>query len=171
MADAPLAYQLPQPAGVLPELVAPGALRLDGDERDWIPQAEGVWFRPLLFSVSGGFYVNLLRVRASGVLSRHRHNGVVHALTLRGHWHYLEHDWVAREGHYVFEPPGEVHTLVVPDDVGEMITWFCVHGGYSYVDPQGRAMGYEDVYTKLERAQRHYRDTGRDPAELHKLLR
>jgi 2,4'-dihydroxyacetophenone dioxygenase len=164
-------YQLPQPAGVLRELVVPAALALDVDESCWIPQAEGVWFRPLLFGVGAGLYVNLLRVRAAGVLSRHRHNGPVHALTLRGQWRYLEHDWTAGEGHYVFEPPGEVHTLVVPDHVPEMIAWFCVSGGYTYVDPYGQATGYEDVYTKLERAQRHYRDTGRDPGELQRLVR
>jgi quercetin dioxygenase-like cupin family protein len=38
----------------------------------------------------------------------------VHAFTLRGEWHYLEHDWIAKTGDYVFEPPGETHTLVVP---------------------------------------------------------
>ena len=38
---------------------------------------------------------------------------------LESHWHYLEHDWVAEEGGYVYEP---THTLVVPGDVDEMIT-------------------------------------------------
>jgi 2,4'-dihydroxyacetophenone dioxygenase len=33
-----------------------------------------------------------------------------------------------------------------------MITWFHVQGGYTYVTPQGVAMGYEDVFTKLETA-------------------
>ena len=28
----------------------------------------------------------------------------------------------------MFEPPGETHTLVVPDDVEEMITFFQVNG-------------------------------------------
>jgi quercetin dioxygenase-like cupin family protein len=63
--------------------------------------------------------MNLLKMRKSGVLSRHRHPQAVHGLVLKGRWHYLEHDWVAEEGSYVFEPPGETHTLVVPDDVDE----------------------------------------------------
>jgi len=98
-------------------------------------------FKPLILSVSQGFYVNLLKVRQSGVLSRHRHSGPVHAFTLRGSWHYLEHDWVAREGDYAFEPPGETHTLVVPDGVEEMVTLFHVTGGYTYVDSYGRGAG------------------------------
>ena len=37
----------------------------------------------------------------------------VFGLVLRGSWRYLEHDWTAHEGDFVYEPPGEVHTLVV----------------------------------------------------------
>lgn len=105
--------------GVPEDLVVPGALDLDCDERLWVPQADGVWFRPLSFSTSGSF-VNLLRVRKAGVLSRHRHAGPVHAFVLRGRWHYLEHDWWAEQGGYAFETPGDIHTLVVPEGVEEM---------------------------------------------------
>ena len=47
---------------------------------------------------------------------------------------------------------GETHTLVVPEDVQEMVTLFHIDGGYTYVDPYGAALGYEDVFTKLENA-------------------
>jgi quercetin dioxygenase-like cupin family protein len=143
-----------------------GALNLDAG--DWIEQSDGVWFRPLLLGVSSGFYVNLLKVRVHGVLSRHRHHGPVHALTLRGQWRYLEHDWVASPGDYVYESTGETHTLVVSEQVSEMITLFHVTGAYSYLDAAGRVTGYEDVFTKLKRAQHHYQ--GRE-TELHRLLR
>lgn len=155
-----VAYQRPQPSGMTPDIFLGGVLDLDGDERDWVPQSADVAFKPLLLSVSQGYYVNILRVRASGVLSRHRHSGPVHAFTLRGRWHYLEHDWVAGPGDYAFEPPGETHTLVVPDDVAEMATLFHVTGGYTYVDPYGRALGYEDVFTKLDNVRRHYERIG-----------
>jgi len=171
MAEAMLRYQLPQPPAMLPEIVLADALVVDGADESWIPQAPGVSFRPLVFGVSTGYYVNLLRVRRQGMLSRHRHSGPVHAFTLRGEWRYLEHDWIARAGGYAFEPPGETHTLVVPDHVGEMITLFHVSGGYTYVDPQGMATGYEDVFTKLERARLHYRSCGWDPQRLDAIIR
>ena len=79
--------------------------------------------------------MNLLRVRKSGVLSRHRHPQAVHGMVLKGRWRYLEHDWEATEGSYVFEPPGETHTLYVPEDVEEMITYFQVNGVMFYCDP------------------------------------
>ena len=155
-----VAYQLPQPIGMMSDIFINNVLNLDGDEQDWVPQSPDVSFRPIILSVSQGFYVNILRVRSSGVLSRHRHSGPVHALTLRGKWHYLEHDWVATEGDYAFEPPGETHTLVVPDDVTEMATLFHVTGGYTYVDRYGKALGYEDVFTKLENVRKHYEAIG-----------
>jgi 2,4'-dihydroxyacetophenone dioxygenase len=166
-----VAYQRPQPAGMLADVFLGGALDLDGDEADWAPQAEGVAFRPLLLSVSQGYYVNLLRVRRAGVLSRHRHSGPVHAFTLRGSWRYLEHDWVAKAGDYAFEPPGETHTLVVPDEVEEMITLFHVTGGYTYVDPYGAALGYEDVFTKLANLRQHYESLGLGAAHADRLIR
>ena len=161
-----------QPWGMPDDLVVLGALDVDGsDDRLWVPQAEGVSFRPLLLSVSQGYFVNLLRVRRSGVLSRHRHAGPVHAFPIRGRWHYLEHDWIAESGSYAFEPPGETHTLVVPEDVDEMITLFYVTGAYVYVDPDGNACGYEDVFTKLEAARQHYEDIGLGAEYVNKLVR
>lgn len=72
---------------VLPEVIvkmpSPGALD-DIDERLWVPQTADVSFRPLLLNVSSGYYVNLLRVRGAGVLSRHRHPGAVHGWVLKG---------------------------------------------------------------------------------------
>jgi 2,4'-dihydroxyacetophenone dioxygenase len=97
-------YAKPQPWGMQADIFTPGALDLDGGL--WIPQAEGVDFRPLLLNTSQGYYVNLLRVRKAGVLSRHRHSGPVHAVTLRGRWHYLEHDWKLCRGPMPLSRPG-----------------------------------------------------------------
>jgi 2,4'-dihydroxyacetophenone dioxygenase len=143
-------YQLPQPPDMSPDIVHSGILDtwLE-DDNLWVPMTPTVSFKPLLLSASQGYYVNLLRVRQSGVLSRHRHTGPVHAIVLRGRWYYLEHDWVAEQGGYAHEPA-----------VAEMITWFHVTGGYTYVDPEGTAVGYEDVFTKIEAARKHYEAIG-----------
>ncbi|KAF2478610.1 RmlC-like cupin domain-containing protein [Neohortaea acidophila] len=161
------------PLPFVPEdLVIQDVLNIDDcDEKLWVPQAEGVWFRPLLFSVSHGYFVNLLRVRKSGILSRHRHTGPVHATVLRGRWHYLEHDWWANEGSHAFEPPGDIHTLEVPDDVSEMVTLFHVTGAYIYVDTEGRTLGVEDVFSKLEKARDHYRKMGFPDSYIEQFVR
>jgi len=101
-------------------------------------------------------------VRKSGVLSRHVHPSWVTGYVIRGAWRYLEHDWVARTGAFVYEPPGEVHTLVVDElvDAEEMITFFNIHGAMIYLDEQGQHTGYEDVHTKLAMCRRHYEACG-----------
>jgi 2,4'-dihydroxyacetophenone dioxygenase len=151
-------YQLPFPPEAAKEVVVASAI--PDDERVWVPQAPDVWFRPLCLHASQGYWVNLLRVRRAGVLSRHRHPAPVHGLVLKGQWHYLEHDWVAREGSYVFEPPGETHTLVVPDEVPEMITMFHITGSMIYVDPWGQVTAFEDVFSKIAMCRKHYADCG-----------
>jgi quercetin dioxygenase-like cupin family protein len=156
--DIPATYQLPFPADALEEIVIPRAV--PEDERIWVPQADNVWFRPLCLNRSQGYWMNLLKVRKAGVLSRHRHPQAVHGFVIKGRWHYLEHDWTAEEGGYVYEPPGETHTLVVPDDVEEMITLFQVNGVMYYVDPWGKPLGYEDVFTKIEMCRKHYEAVG-----------
>ena len=81
---------------------------------------------------------------------------------IKGAWRYLEHDWVARAGAFVYEPPGEIHTLVVDEVAGvdEMITLFNIHGAMVYLDEQGVHAGYEDVFTKLEMCRTHYAACG-----------
>ena len=151
-------YQLPMPAEAGKDLVVPSVI--PEDDRVWVPQADQVWFRPLCLNASQGYWVNLLKVRKSGVLTRHRHPNPVHGYVIKGRWHYLEHDWVAEEGGYVYEPPGETHTLVVPDDVEEMITLFQVNGIMYYVDPWGKHLGFEDVFTKIDMCRGHYEQVG-----------
>lgn len=156
--NANIPYQLAMPQNALPEIVIPSAI--PEDEKLWVKQAENVYFRPLCLNASQGYWMNLLKVTKSGVLSRHRHPNAVHGFVLKGRWHYLEHDWEAKEGSYVYEPPGETHTLVVPEDVEEMITFFQVNGIMSYVDPWGKLLGYEDVFTKIDLCRKHFINIG-----------
>ena len=156
--NANIPYQLPMPQNALPEIVIPSAI--PEDNKLWVKQAENVYFRPLCLNASQGYWMNLLKVTKSGVLSRHRHPNAVHGFVLKGRWHYLEHDWEAKEGSYVYEPPGETHTLVVPEDVEEMITFFQVNGIMSYVDPWGKLLGYEDVFTKIDLCRKHFTNIG-----------
>lgn len=152
-----------------PELVVPNAV--PDDERLWVPVDDSVWFRPLCLSVTRGYWVNLLRVRRAGVLSRHRHPQPVHGYVLKGAWRYLEHDWVATAGSYVYEAPGETHTLVVDPEVEEMITLFQVNGAMIYCDPDGNCTGFDDVFTRLDRCRAHYAANGLGGGYVDQFIR
>ena len=79
---------------------------------------------------------------------------------IKGKWFYREHDWVATEGSFVYEPPGEVHTLEVPADCVEMITFFNIQGAMIYLNDANEQTGYEDVWTKIEMCRAHYAANG-----------
>jgi quercetin dioxygenase-like cupin family protein len=159
--------QLP---GIQPEIAIQA---IPDDERVWVPQAPDVSFRPLLLNTVTGSWCNLLRVRKSGVLSRHIHPSWVTGYVIKGAWRYLEHDWVANEGSFVYEPPGEIHTLVVDEAVGaqEMITFFNIHGAMVYVDDKGHHTGYEDVFTKIEMCRKHYIEVGLGAEYVNQFVR
>ena len=140
------------------------------DERLWVPQAPNVWFRPLFLNRTTGEWVNLLRVRRSGVLSRHLHPAPVHGYVIKGSWRYLEHDWIARAGMYVFEPPGEIHTLVV-DSEDEMITLFHVSATLVYFDDQLKPCGHDDVHTKIAMCRKHYIECGLGADFVNQFIR
>jgi quercetin dioxygenase-like cupin family protein len=165
-------YQLPMPAEALPDIVVPHAI--PADERVWVPQAENVWFRPLCLNRSAGYWMNLLRVRRSGILSRHRHSSPVHGFVLKGRWRYLEHDWVAGPGAFIYEPAGEAHTLVIAENSPEpALIFFVVEGGLIYLDKaEGGAFGaYEDGFSLLELSRAHYRQADLDVSELDHRIR
>lgn len=82
--------------------------------------------------------MHLSRVRGGGVISRHRHPAPVHGFILKGSWRYLERDWLATEGSYIYEPPGDIHILVVDNDYDEMITLFHNTGAVIYCDEAGK---------------------------------
>ena len=157
-----------QPAGIAKEIVLHAQ---PDDERVWVPLHPNVWFRPLLLNTLQGYWTSLLRVRAAGVVSCHRHPAPVHGYVIKGSWRYLEHDWVAREGDYVFEPPGETHTLVVDEDVEEMITWFLVTGAMIYVDEDGKQTGFTDVFDRIELCRKHYIDVGLGADFVNQFIR
>ena len=171
------------PEGALSDIVIPTVFNLsdwvkndpntdEEDPRVWVPQTECLSFRPLCFCVSQGYYVNLLKFKGGGVLGRHRHSSPVHALTLTGSWGYKEHDWHAKAGTYVFEPPGETHTLIVDDDCEEMVALFHVTGSLLYVSEEtGEVTGFDDVFSKLEKAREWYEECGLGRDYADRLIR
>ena len=126
---------------------------------------------PLCLNRSTGYWMKLLRVRRAGVLSRHRDPNAVHGLVLKGRWRCLEHDWIAEEGSLRVRAPGETHTLVVLDGVEPMITYSQVNGVMHYVDPWGEAVGYEDVFTKIDMCRKHFAEIGLGADFLNQFIR
>ena len=146
------------------------ALAASADEREWVPAAmAGVWMRPLLFDTMRGAWVNVVRIRAQGLISRHAHPAPVHGYVISGQWRYAERDWVASAGSYVFEPPGDVHTLI--GEGVESVTLFWITGTLIELDAEGRVLGYADVFTRIEQARRHFEAVGLGAEYVRRFIR
>lgn len=143
---------------------------VSADEREWVPaMQDGVWVRPLLFDTVRGAWVNVTRLRKEGFVSRHAHPAPVHGFVLKGQWRYAERDWVAEEGSYVFEPPGDIHTLMAEGE--ESLTLFWITGTLVELDEEGRPTSYADVFTRIEQAARHYEQVGLGTDYVKRFIR
>jgi hypothetical protein len=129
------------------------------DDRLWVPIGPGRWSRPLCLNVSQGYWVHFIKVTEPGIISRHRHPAPVHGFVVEGKWRYLERNWEATAGSYLYEPPGDVHTLVV-DEGNEMITLFHNTGALLYCDEDGRITGTSDVFDRIKTARNHFEEVG-----------
>jgi len=144
------------------------------DDRRWVPYANGVWFQPCHFNVTSGGFSVVLKGLPGARLGTHYHVGTVRGYTMRGHWRYLEHDWVAKPGTFIYEPAGEAHTLVITEDSPEpAVIMFMVEGGLIYLDGpvSGSVAAYEDGFTALGLTRKYYREAGLDAGELDLLVR
>ncbi len=139
---------------------------IQSDEIPWVPQAERVWFKPLRFDLTNGRWINLLKVTGGGKVNRHRHaGGQVLGFVLQGGWHYAEREWVARAGTLVYEPPGDIHTLIVHEGE-DMITLFILEGVIQYLDDEDNVIYQDDIFTKMERYLKYCRELGIEPLDL-----
>ena len=69
----------------------------------------------------------------------HRHPQQVFAYTISGKWGYLEHDWIATAGNWVYEAPGESHTPIAYECDETMRVTFNVTGPLIWLDQERRA--------------------------------
>lgn len=126
---------------------------------------------PLLFDVTNGAWISILKSETVGRIQRHRHAAAVTALTLDGAWGYEEHDWVARAGSFVYEPAGHVHTLYVHPEMCKMTTVFHVYGPVIHLDDKGEVSEVEDVFTRLDKYAAHCKKVGLSDEYLRSLIR
>jgi 2,4'-dihydroxyacetophenone dioxygenase len=130
------------------------------DERWYVPLSETVGTRPVWISVSQNSWCDVLMAKGAGLVNRHYHPHEVFAYTISGKWGYLEHDWVATAGDFVYEAPGEAHTLVAYESDEPMLVHFNVTGPLIWLDENGEPESTFDVFDYIELAKSHYAANG-----------
>jgi 2,4'-dihydroxyacetophenone dioxygenase len=157
-----------QPAA-LPELYM--AKIATGDERYFVPFTDTVSSRPVWISPSQNRWCDVLMAKKAGFVNRHYHPHEVFAYTISGKWGYLEHDWTATAGDFVYETPGEAHTLVAYAHAEPMRVFFTVKGPLIWLDDKGEPSGYFDVHNYIDLCKAHYESVGLGAGLIEKLYR
>jgi 2,4'-dihydroxyacetophenone dioxygenase len=153
----------------LPEVHIAGAPT--EDERFYVPFTETVGSRPLWISPSQNRWCDILYARGAGLVNRHYHPHQVFAYTISGKWGYLEHDWTATAGDFVYEAPGEGHTLVAHEHHEPMRVHFNVTGPLIWLDDEGNPDGTFDVFDYIALAKDHYEQVGIGADYVESLFR
>jgi 2,4'-dihydroxyacetophenone dioxygenase len=141
------------------------------DERYYVPFTDTVSSRPLWISPSQNRWCDILYCKGPGLVNRHYHPHQVFAYTISGKWGYLEHDWIATAGDFIFESPGEGHTLVSYDHPDPMKVQFNVTGPLIWIDEEGETTGQFDVFDYIKLCNEHYEQVGLGAEAVEKLLR
>ena len=141
------------------------------DERYYVPFTDTVFSRPLWISPTQNMWCDILMAKKAGLVNRHYHPRQVFAYTLSGKWGYLEHDWTATAGDFIYETPGEGHTLVAFEHKDPMKVFFIVSGPLIWLDENGETTGYFDVHHYIAMCKEHYEKFGLGADYIDGLLR
>lgn len=141
------------------------------DERYYVPFSDTVFSRPLWIQPGQNKWADILFAKSAGLVNRHYHPHEVFAYTISGNWGYLEHDWIATAGDFVYESPGEGHTLVAYDHEEPMRAFFIVTGPLIWLDDEGKPSGHFDVFDYIDMCKRHYDSVGLGAKLIDDLIR
>jgi 2,4'-dihydroxyacetophenone dioxygenase len=143
----------------------------EGDERLFVPFNETTFSKPLWISPSTNRWCDVLLCKAAGLVNRHYHPHEVFAYTISGKWGYLEHNWTATSGDFIYETAGEAHTLVAYEHPEPMKVLFVVKGPVIWLDEEGTTTGHFDVHDYIKMCRGHYEGCGIGAKYVETLFR
>jgi 2,4'-dihydroxyacetophenone dioxygenase len=129
------------------------------EESPWVPFGDKAAIRHLAFDPRNNTFGNILWIKKAGVIGTHKHRGTVVMVCLEGSARYLEYDWVAGPGDFIYETPGLVHTLVSDHPQGcKLFGW--LHGATEFYDEQGKFIETLDVWWFINHYETYCRENG-----------
>jgi hypothetical protein len=111
----------------------------------FVPIRDGVSFRPLRFDADG--WSLQLKVEPGAIITRHRHTGEVHALTLSGRREIIYTGEIIGPGDYVFEPAGNVDSWRCHGDE-PCIIHITLKGRVEYLDENDDIVFHTDSHNQ-----------------------
>ena len=142
-----------------------------GNDLPWVPWEilDGAAIKLLKVDAVHGTMQLLLRVPAGARLGRHRHTGYVQVYTVQGSWCYLEHDWIAHSGDFVYETADSIHSF---ETLGEepTIVFASLNGTLEFLDDDNQVVHIESWRTMLERQNKYLRRQGKECIDVSSFI-
>ncbi len=137
----------------------------------WVPWEliEGGAIKLLKVDAVHGAMHLLLRVPAGARLGRHRHTGYVQVYTVQGSWRYLEHDWMANSGDFVYETADSIHSFETLGDEPTII-FASLNGTLEFLDDDNQVVHIESWRTMLERQNAYLRQEGKQCIDVSSFI-
>jgi 2,4'-dihydroxyacetophenone dioxygenase len=137
---------------------APGTYVGPGEkDSPWVPFGANAAIRHLGFDPRHNIFMNMLWVKSAGVVGTHKHRGTVVMVCLEGSTRYLEYDWVAGPGSFIYETPGLTHTLVTDNPTGvKLFGW--LQGPIEWYDEHGKFIETTDVFWFMNHYENYCRE-------------
>ena len=178
IAAAPASTASPQSPPLVTSKISSGAKKMffetidtaliDVESMPWMPFApysDVFMIKLIKVNPISGEWITLLKIPPGSVMPLHHHAGTVMVWTIQGQWRYLEHDWVATPGSFVYETAGTRHT---PASVGEddVITLNIVQGDWNLMSPEGAVLAIENWKSMMERYLNFCKSKGMTPVDV-----
>lgn len=129
------------------------------EDSPWVPFGDNAAIKHLAFDVRNNTFSNILWIKSPGVIGTHKHRGTVVMLCLEGSVRYLEYDWVAGPGGFIYETPGQTHTLVTDHPEGvKLFGW--LNGAIEFYDEDANFLETCDVWWYINHYESYCREHG-----------
>jgi len=129
-------------------MAAPEAVHFGQDDLPFIDIGDGSMLKVLQVKPEEGLWIIENIFQAGYEVDTHKHTGPVYGYTRSGAWKYKEYDYVNREGSFLYEPAGSVHTLQCVEDNTRV--WFQMYGSNINLDAEGNITSVVDGPLTLE---------------------
>ncbi len=129
--------------------------------------------RPEAYAAAASYApcADILNAKGAGLVHRHRRPHQVFACAISGRWGDHEHEWIATAGDFVYESPGEGHTLIACEHEDPMRAFLIVTGASIRFDENGEAAGHFDVFDDMQMCRDHHESVGLGAALIDDLVR
>lgn len=141
---------------------------IDVESLPWmpfVPYSDEVFIKLIKINPVSGEWITLAKAPGYIQLPKHHHAGTVMVYTIQGSWKYLEHDWTATKGSFVYETAGTQHTPIGVGDE-DVIMLNIVMGDWNLIGPEGQVLAIENWKTMMQRYLDFCKSSGIAPVDV-----